>query len=728
MATEAELETLVTKLAADVSNFAKGMKEAQDLTKKTAKEVEEHSKKIEGFTTSLKNHVAGAISALSALGISDFLGELLGKFQEAETGELKLRAALQANGREVESLMESYKGFAETMQDLTVLDSNAVLSLLRLAETYDVTGKSAERAAQNAIAFGAATDHSAESVIRLSVALEKGDFEMAKLAARSIPQLRGIKDATEFAAKAQQLLAVGFESARAEAASSAGQIKQLRNAYDNLKEDLGAVVAQGIAPVVKMAKEAVKWFAGLSKETKSLIVIVLGLTTVVLGLAAAFALAGVIFNTMFAGAGIIIGVIVTALAGLAGWTVAMGGVEKAWKKLERGVERFWAFIKPVLPALAVMFGPVTAAIFLLITYWDEVKQAASEFFEFVKPVAQALVSLLGEGFKQWKDIAIAVFSIVMLHFENMWKFAKFVWRSITGDAEINWKKIRDNIRDSIIFIEFAMNNFGALSELVFVKAALTFTYFSDKVIHFFKETMPAALRHFLSIWGDIFEAVAAVGVKAVEAVIKLLVNSIDKLPELIADPKKLADLFKEGLSNFKEEATKVLKSLPAFVPPVRETSESEKNLAMWAKQLEEQLAKGFDAFLQKKLKDFDFEPDLFIDLGEAIAAGVAGQKAGFEFGEGFNLGVKDSGALKKLDAALFNSAEGLARMRAFREQQMDFKNEQQLTMKPQMVVQSQPAPPNKAELDMVELLKTIAGLVAQEVAKPPIQTIPASID
>ena len=268
-----EIETLVVRLAGDATSYQKMLKDATTATQQAAQQVQQAAQKIEGITGNLKSFATGAVAALAALGASQWLRNAFGEWDVAETTALRLEAAIKANGAAVEPLMAQYREFAAQLQEVTVIGDDTTLAVLAQAESFNLSGEAAIRATRAATAFAAVNDGAASSYLRLTAAIERGDIETAMMMSRMVPQLRGIKDESTFVARAQQLVAAGMAAAEAQARSSGGQIKQLKNAYGDLLEDMGKVVAQGIAPVVTGLRDHIRWLQSLSDESKTTIVV-----------------------------------------------------------------------------------------------------------------------------------------------------------------------------------------------------------------------------------------------------------------------------------------------------------------------------------------------------------------------------------------------------------------------------------------------------------------------
>lgn len=261
MAQEVELERMVVKLLLSAEQYQAQLQQQATATK--------------SFADEIQGRLAGAVTALGA---GTLLREGLANWQEAEDIGIRLSAVLQANGRDVEATAERYDQFAKQLEKTTTLEDDQVLSLLALAESYDLTNEKAERAIQDAHAIAAINGGVAESYLRIAAAMQEGDLEKAMHMARMIPQLRGVKDEAEFVAKFMKLTAAGMIAAEKAAESSSGQMKTLKRDFGNLLEELGGFVAKALNPVVSGLKAMVEWFRSLPEPAKETATAILGLT------------------------------------------------------------------------------------------------------------------------------------------------------------------------------------------------------------------------------------------------------------------------------------------------------------------------------------------------------------------------------------------------------------------------------------------------------------------
>src|SRR5207253_2095790 len=108
--------------------------------------------------------------------------------------------------------MELYKEFAEEMRNHSAMSERETLALLKKAESFSLSGEAAKRASHDAVALAAVNGGAAESMIRITAAVEQGNIKLAMHMSRLVPQLRGIHSEAEFVDKYNKLIAVGFET------------------------------------------------------------------------------------------------------------------------------------------------------------------------------------------------------------------------------------------------------------------------------------------------------------------------------------------------------------------------------------------------------------------------------------------------------------------------------------------------------------------------------------
>ena len=282
-------EFLKVTFTADLKQFNAGLKNVSN-------RLGEVGKNMESFGRNLAVKVTAPIAAFSAVSVK--------AFAEQEKAELKLRAALEANGREVDKLFQEYKDFASQLQSVTIVGDEATLAMLQMAENMGLTGENAKRAAQNAIGLSSAFGISAQSAMRYTAMLEQGDTTMLN---RYIPTLRSVEDEAERVALAQDILSKAFETSRAEARTLSGQIQQIRNNFGDFQEVVGGIIAEALEPFTRRIKFMVMQLKSMNPQVikarlafagiaASIPIVILAVSKLILGLKGLATMLGVILS------------------------------------------------------------------------------------------------------------------------------------------------------------------------------------------------------------------------------------------------------------------------------------------------------------------------------------------------------------------------------------------------------------------------------------------------
>ena len=280
---------LKVTFTADLKQFNAGLKNVSN-------RLGEVGKNMESFGRNLAVKVTAPIAAFSAVSVK--------AFAEQEKAELKLRAALEANGREVDKLFNEYKDFASQLQSVTIVGDEATLAMLQMAENMGLTGENAKRAAQNAIGLSSAFGISAQSAMRYTAMLEQGDTTMLN---RYIPTLRAVEDETERVALAQDILSKAFETSRAEARTLSGQIQQIRNNFGDFQEVVGGIIAEALEPFTRRIKFMVMQLKSMNPQVikarlafagiaAAIPIVILAVSKLILGLKGLATMLGVILS------------------------------------------------------------------------------------------------------------------------------------------------------------------------------------------------------------------------------------------------------------------------------------------------------------------------------------------------------------------------------------------------------------------------------------------------
>jgi hypothetical protein len=334
---ETEIERMVVRLMGDGSQYMNMLKQAQSQTEETARYVEAAAQRIEGFAKSIESFGRSAISILAGLGATGLLQKGFAGFSQFQDTMIGLKATLEVNGRAVESTTKQYVAFADQMRVLANISGRQTLETLKLAESFKLTGASAERAAQDAMALADVSGSSAQAMIRLTAAVAQGDIQRAMMFSRMVPQLRGVKNEAEFMDRYQKLTSAGFAAMQEKAQTAEGRLKALDMTFQSFLKDLGKTVAEGVKPFVEILIKVVEWLKNLNDGCKLAITSVLALVAAALLLGPAFRILGTFTSAVLNP--FVLAVVAGGIA-LAIWVDQVGGIGEAFKIATDAIEDF----------------------------------------------------------------------------------------------------------------------------------------------------------------------------------------------------------------------------------------------------------------------------------------------------------------------------------------------------------------------------------------------------
>jgi hypothetical protein len=329
-----------------------------DLTKK----FRSATTQMESFANRI-NRIGKQMSVALTAPITAFAGVSVRAFAKQEDAERKLASAIRATGGEVDANMARFTAFATEMQRLTVVGDETTLGLLQLATAQGLSADASERAVRNAIAMQSAFNVGAESAIRMTAALEQGDATMLR---RYIPALRGVTDEAEMLAKAHEILSGAFEIAQDEALTFGGQVAQLRNAFGDFQEQVGAVIAKGLGPFVRRAQLMVEQLQAMDEATLK--------ARVQMGLfVAAIGPALIVFSKL---ATAFLALMTPLTAKIALFAALGAGIVVVYQNAQQLSERFVYYFSVAKDAVLGMVASALEALGRLVSYVDTVAGAA----------------------------------------------------------------------------------------------------------------------------------------------------------------------------------------------------------------------------------------------------------------------------------------------------------------------------------------------------------------
>ena len=299
----------------------------------------------------------------------------ISEYAAAEAIQVKLNTALTSAGENTAEVNKAIDDYAGNIKKMTVLDDEAVKSLITLGLNMNATAEESMAATDGAIGFSKALGIDLNTAMKASLAMEEGN--MQKLT-RLIPTLAAAGDESQQLAEAQKTVAKGLAQAYAETGTADGKIKIMTRSIDDMKKGFGAILADALLPLLVVFTKIVDWFTKGPEIFKILIVALVGGFAVMLVAAKLF---GIGLTSALGIWGILISAIVFAVTLIiANWSKIFPFIVNLWlHKILPFLDNTWIAIrigllwlaKQVLTILGVIWTPFIAGIDLVIIAFNK---------------------------------------------------------------------------------------------------------------------------------------------------------------------------------------------------------------------------------------------------------------------------------------------------------------------------------------------------------------------
>ena len=197
--------------------------------------------------------------------MKDFLGDSVKAATEAEDSQNALKAALEITGRSVEGNTEAYNDFAAAMMKETVYSDEAVRSAATLMlQLTDLDQKGVQRAIKGAAGLATTMGIDLNSATRMVTKAMEGQTTALRRAGiivdENLPK-------EQKQAKMMEELDKLYARSTAEVKSMGGQLKQVGNYFDEVKEGVGGAIVgnEDFRKMVKSLSEGLIKFVDSDK-------------------------------------------------------------------------------------------------------------------------------------------------------------------------------------------------------------------------------------------------------------------------------------------------------------------------------------------------------------------------------------------------------------------------------------------------------------------------------
>jgi len=454
------------------------------------KQLSNTEKKVKQLGKNLTS-VGKKLSLALTVPLTAFAGLSLRAFNKQAQAVSQVKTGIEATGGAAGRSLEQLQKMARELQENTLFGDEEILAgaTAQLLTFTNIAGENFDKtqqvvldvATRLAAASGGVADLTSTSIM-LGKALNDPVANLGALSRSGIQfskdQKKVIKSLAEGGrlADAQAMILKELEkqyggSAAAAAKAGTGGLKQLMNLLGDFMEQIGEIIWGFLAPFIEILKKVLKWFIGLSKGTKTVIVIIGALLAILPPL---LILIGFLTSSMVTLNAVLIanpiGLIIVGIAALIAIFVLL------WFNVERIVgwfKRLWTeggkIKKLMLSIAAWIFFPITAIIALIfiikkvIKNFDKIKLVAIAAFRIIgRFLYKLFIKPLVDGFNLLKRI-----------------FVDFIWNTLVMGFKFLTGKIKE-------IIDIIKNKFAP----IFDKIGEIF----DKVLNFIKGTIGKVIQ------------------------------------------------------------------------------------------------------------------------------------------------------------------------------------------------------------------------------------------
>jgi hypothetical protein len=177
-------------------------------------------------------------------------------YSQQESANNKMAATFSALGENGTAAVVKWGAFATSIQRVTTLGDEQVMSLVTLGKTMGITNDKLGDATKGAIGLSKAFGIDLNSAMKMTALAMQGEFTMLQ---RYIPALRTATTQAEKMAIVQKAMAAGFKVAEAEMDTIAGSFAALKGVITDAMQKAGEVIFGdgGLANGLKIIKERI---------------------------------------------------------------------------------------------------------------------------------------------------------------------------------------------------------------------------------------------------------------------------------------------------------------------------------------------------------------------------------------------------------------------------------------------------------------------------------------
>lgn len=437
--------------------------------------------------------------------------------------------------------------------------------------------------------------------------------------------------------------------------SFTNQMKAMWHSVQRLAISIGEELVPTLILGAKVVRFFVDMWVALPKSIKTIAVAIASVTAALFVMTGAIVIAGVTFNILFGGVGMLIG-----------------------------------FASVLYSSFLGLFGGMAIGLGIVTGLFEYIKNQAVKAWEWIKPVRQAFV-----------DFANTVMTLGGMVWDSLILSTRAMWNVLLQTLGIanntfDWRSLLANAVVGIKMLEYALLNLAAVMDFVYLSWKLGIQIYSETVQFFFLVQFPAFLMYvshlllalFIQGWKNI-EIVSANYFSNLVTIIKSVGNTFYETFKQIFDNLVLMftniggiihDIMKGTLDSkdFKEIFRRLTEGIEFKAPefkidrPLRQLSQGLQEFQRIGFEMPQRVISQRERFLRDLLHRMgvnmreDFNRFFLRNLSPANRQAVnAAQALGEQLGGEITEGATEE--LKKLDAAAYRSVEALSRFLDFQD-------------------------------------------------------------
>jgi len=198
------------------------------------------TKSGKGFMDSMFAQVTAANLATKAISsMTNFVKDSIGEAIEAELVESKLNSTLRAHGLAVDIAGESIDRYASNMQAMTGATDEEIKSLATLAYNLGIHNEKIQDAVKGAVGLTTLYGGSMQGNLEAVASAFQGNWRQVDML---IPEVKNLTNESDKLALLQKKMAEGFIASTDAMKGQAGQLKAIKNQWNDFKEATGGAL------------------------------------------------------------------------------------------------------------------------------------------------------------------------------------------------------------------------------------------------------------------------------------------------------------------------------------------------------------------------------------------------------------------------------------------------------------------------------------------------------